>query len=59
MQDRILQFGKQAVFWLSVFQFGFLSVVSLISTTYFTPETSFAEYPQFRMDFVTLNLLFL
>lgn len=59
MRDRLLHVGTQTVFWLSVFLISFLSVVSLIATTYFTPETSFAEYPQFRTDFVPLNLLLL
>ena len=59
MKDRILTFANRTVFWLSVLLMGFLTVVSLISTSYFNTETSFAERPQYRMDHVLLNLLVL
>ncbi len=57
MREHILLGGKQIVFWLSVFVMGFLSIVSLISTTYFNTDTSFAERPSYRMDNLLLNLL--
>ncbi len=59
MVDGILKLGKRIVLWLSIFLLGFLSLVSLISTSYFTKETSFGEHPLYRTDLWILNLLFL
>jgi len=59
MRQWLLNFGKQLVFWLSVLFFGFLTMVSLVSTTYFNTETSFAERPQYRTDMVLVNILVL
>lgn len=59
MINRILNIGKQTVFWFSVLFMGFLWVVSLVSTTYFNTETSFAEHPQYRMDSLSVNFFFI
>ncbi|MCI8374548.1 MAG: hypothetical protein HFI29_03810 [Lachnospiraceae bacterium] len=59
MENRILHVGKQTIIWLSILFIGFLTVISLLSTAYFSKETSFAEHPQYRMDSVLLNGLFL
>lgn len=59
MRQWLLKFGKQLVFWLSVLFLGFLTTVSLVSTTYFNAETSFEERPSYRLDFLPLNLLLL
>ena len=59
MRKRLLNFANQAVLWLSVLFMGFLSVVSLVSTSYFTKDTSFAERPQYRIDNILVNVLFL
>ncbi|MCI9306188.1 MAG: hypothetical protein HFI28_06880 [Lachnospiraceae bacterium] len=59
MRDQALNLGKQIILWLSVLFMGFLSVISFLSTAYFNGETSFAERPQYRMDSLLLNGLFL
>ena len=59
MIDGILGLGKRAVLWLSICLLGFLTLVSLVSTSYFNAETSFGEHPQYRTDSWILNLLFL
>ena len=59
MRTGILNFGKNAILWLSIFFIGFLCLVSLVSTTYFNAETSRAEHPRYRMDGLHWNLLFL
>lgn len=59
MRNRIIYVGKQTVVWLSILFLSFITVVSLISTTYFNTETSFEEHPQYRLDHILLNGLFL
>jgi len=59
MREQLLKFAKQTVVWLSLLFMMFLTVVSLVSTSYFTKESSFSERPEYRMDFVFFNLLFL
>lgn len=59
MRTGILNLGKKIVLWFSIFFIGFLCLVSLVSTTYFNTETSFAEHPGYRMDGLHWNLLFL
>lgn len=59
MRTGILNLGKKTVLWLSIFFIAFLCLVSLVSTTYFNTETSFAERPGYRMDSLHWNLLFL
>ena len=59
MRNHILNRGKQFILWLSILFMGFLLLVSFVSTAYFTGETSFAERPQYRMDNLFMNGLFL
>ncbi|MCI8599230.1 MAG: hypothetical protein HFJ10_12470 [Lachnospiraceae bacterium] len=59
MRERFLDWGKYIVLWFSVLLMGFLSIVSLISTTYFNAENSLAERPSYRADNLFLNLLIL
>lgn len=59
MRNWMLTASKNIVLWLSVLFLGFLSVVSLVSTTYFNTESSFAERPAYRWDNVLLQVLML
>lgn len=59
MRDKVLNWGKQIILWLSILFTGFLFIVSFISTAYFTGETSFAERPSYRMDNFLVNGFFL
>lgn len=59
MRTSLLRAANNTIFWLSVLFTGFLTVVSLFATTYFTEESSFAERPAYRMDNIAVNLLFL
>lgn len=47
------------VLWLSILLFGFLTAASMLSTTYFTADSSYGERPEYRLDFIPLNLLVL
>jgi len=59
MKEGLLKFANRGVFWLSLLFMCFLTTVSLISTTYFNTETSFAEIPRYRTDSLFLNLIIL
>ena len=59
MQNKLLRAADGVVLWLSILLFGFLTVASLVSTTYFTPNSSYGERPEYRMDWIPVNLLFL
>lgn len=59
MGKKLLGAARGLVCWLAILLFGFLTAVSLFSTTYFTTDSSFGERPEYRMDFVLLNLIFL
>ena len=59
MQNRLLRAADGVVLWLSILLFGFLTVASMLSTAYFTPNSSYAERPEYRWDLIPLNLLFL
>ena len=43
----------------AVLLFGFLTAASMLSTAYFTPDSSYGERPEYRRDVIPLNLLFL
>ena len=57
MRERLLKIANQTVVWLSLLFLGFLTMVSLVSTSYFTNESSFAERPEYRIDNILLNVL--
>ena len=59
MQNKLLRAADGVVLWLSILLFGFLTVASMLSTAYFTPNSSYAERPEYRWDLIPLNLLFL
>ncbi len=59
MQNKLLQIADGVVLWLSILFFAFLTVSSLVSTAYFTQISSYSEHPEYRWDFIPLNLLFL
>ena len=59
MQNKLLRAADGVVLWLSILLSGFLTVASMLSTAYFTPNSSYAERPEYRWDLIPLNLLFL
>ncbi len=59
MQNKLLRVADGVVLWLSILLFGFLTVVSFVSTAYFTPDSSYGERPEYRWDWIPLNLAFL
>lgn len=59
MTQKLLRAADGVVLWLSLLFMGFLTVASLISTVYFTPDSSYGERPEYRWDRIPLNLLFL
>ncbi len=59
MQKKLLRMADGVVLWLSILLFGFLTAASMISTAYFTPDSSYGERPEYRWDNIPLNLLFL
>ena len=59
MQNKLLRAADGVVLWLSILLFGFLTVASMLNTAYFTPNSSYAERPEYRWDLIPLNLLFL
>lgn len=59
MQNKLLRVADGVVLWLSILLFGFLTAASMLSTAYFTPDSSYGERPEYRWDVIPLNLLFL
>lgn len=59
MQNKLLRVADGVVLWLSILLFGFLTAASMLSTTYFTADSSYGERPEYRLDFIPLNLLVL
>ena len=59
MKKKLLRTADGIVLWLSILLFGFLTVASMLSTAYFTPDSSYGERPEYRWDVIPLNLLFL
>ena len=59
MRKIIMKVSENVVFWLSVVLMGFLTVVSLISTTYFKISGLYPERPSFKLDNVFLNVIFI
>lgn len=58
MREKLLRGADLIVFWLSVLMTGFLTVISFFGTAYFTADSSFAERPEYRMDFIPVHLVF-
>ena len=58
MREKLLRGADLIVFWLSALMMGFLTVISFLGTAYFTAESSFAERPEYRMDFVPAHIVF-
>lgn len=50
MQNKLLRAADGVVLWLSILLFGSLTVASMLSTAYFTPNSSYAERPEYRWD---------
>ncbi len=59
MKNFVLKAAKGTVFWLSAVFFLFLTVVSLIATTYFNRHEFYRELPLFRSDNILIHLIFL
>ena len=59
MQNKLLRVADGVVLWLSILLFGFLTAASMVSTAYFTPDSSYGERPEYRRDVIPLNLFFL
>ena len=59
MQNKLLRVADGVVLWLSILLFGLLTAASMLSTAYFTPDSSYGERPEYRWDVIPLNLLFL
>ena len=59
MQNKLLRVADGVVLWFSILLFGFLTAASLVSTTYFTADSSYGERPEYRWDLIPVNLLVL